>query len=266
MRIFGLLLLTVILVFAEIEVRNIKTKKLNEASGLLVSQKYPNIFWTHNDSGDKARLYALDRKTLKLVKKIKIKKANNVDWEDITYHKGNIVIGDFGNNKNKRKDLTLYTIKEPNPYTDKKAKVINEQRFIFSDQETSRLKRKNFDCEATFSFDDKLYLLTKHRADNNTTLYILKDNRAEKIVTFPLDRRVTGADSDGKRVVILTYASLYLFEPKKIDSDFYKAGFRSIELKDVGQIEGVALDGKFLHVIGEKGEFYTLHVSDLKEE
>ncbi len=264
MRIFGLLLLTVILLFAEIEVRNIKTKKLDEASGLLVSQKYPNILWSHNDSGDKARLYALDSKTLKLVKKIKIKKADNVDWEDITYHKGNIVIGDFGNNKNRRKDLTLYTIKEPNPYTDKKAKIINRQKFIFSDQETSRLKRKNFDCEAMFSFNGELYLLTKHRADNNTTLYILKDDRAEKIVTFPMDRRVTGADSDGKRVVILTYASVYLFEPKKIDKNFFKNGFYSKELEDIGQIEGIALDGKSLHVISEEGKLYTLHVSDLK--
>jgi hypothetical protein len=262
--IFGLLVLTISFLFAEIEVQNIKAKKLDEPSGLLVSKKYPNILWSHNDSGDKARLYALDSKTLKLVKKIKIKKADNIDWEDITYHKGNIVIGDFGNNKNKRKDLTLYTIKEPNPYTDKKAKVIKTQTFIFSDQKTSRLKRKNFDCEAMFSFNDELYLLTKHRADNNTTLYHLKGSCAEKIVSFPLDRRVTGADSDGKQIVILTYGSLYLFEPKKIDSNFFKDGFRSKELEHVGQVEGVALDGKALHVISEEGKLYSLHVRDLK--
>ena len=264
MRLIGLFFLTISFVYAQIEVRDIKVKKLDEPSGLLVSQKYPDIFWSHNDSGDKARLYAFDKNSLEKVKKIKIKKADNVDWEDITYHKGNIVIGDFGNNKNRRKDLTLYTIKEPNPYKDKKAKLISKQRFNFSDQENSRLKRKNFDCEAIFSFGDELYLLTKHRADNNTTLYHLQGKRAQKLASFEMDRRVTGADSDGKRVVILTYGSLYLFEPKKIDKNFFKRGFRYKELKDVGQVEGVALDAKRLHVISEEGRLYTLHVSDLK--
>ncbi len=264
MRFIGLFFMTISFLYGQIEIRDIEVEKLDEASGLLVSQKYPNIFWSHNDSGDKARLYAFDKNTLKKVKKIKIKKADNIDWEDITYHKGNIVIGDFGNNKNKRKDLTLYTIKEPNPYKDKKVKIISKQRFVFSDQKSLPPKRKNFDCEAIFSFDNELYLFTKHRADNNTTLYHLQGDKAVKLASFEMDRRVTGADSDGERVVILTYGSLYLFRPKKIDKNFFKETFSRVKLRDVGQVEGVALDGKYLHVISEEGRLYTLHVSDLK--
>ncbi len=264
MRFIGLFFMTISFLYGQIEIRDIEVEKLDEASGLLVSQKYPNIFWSHNDSGDKARLYAFDKNTLKKVKKIKIKKADNIDWEDITYHKGNIVIGDFGNNKNKRKDLTLYTIKEPNPYKDKKVKIISKQRFVFSDQKSLPPKRKNFDCEAIFSFDNELYLFTKHRADNNTTLYHLQGDKAVKLASFEMDRRVTGADSDGERVVILTYGSLYLFRPKKIDKNFFKETFSRVKLRDVGQVEGVALDGKYLHVISEEGRLYTLQVSDLK--
>lgn len=262
MRLLGLFLITVTLLFAEISERKIKTKKLDEASGLLVSKKYPNILWSHNDSGDKPYLYALDAQTLKLISKIKIKKAKHVDWEDITYHQGNIVIGDFGNNKNKRKDLTLYTIKEPNPYKDKKTKVIKKEEFIFSDQKKSPHKRKNFDCEAMFSFDNALYLLSKHRADNATTLYRVEKKRAKKIAHFPLDDRVTSADSDGKRVVVLTYGALYLFEPKVIDGAFYKSKTDTKKLKNVGQVEGVAFDGDIIHVISEEGVISSLHVKD----
>ncbi|MEA3521687.1 MAG: hypothetical protein U9R50_01795 [Campylobacterota bacterium] len=264
MRIISLLLIAIALLYAEIKVQKIKTKKLDEASGLLVSKKYPDVIWSHNDSGDKPRLYALDAKTLKLIKKIKVKKANHIDWEDMTYHRGNIVIGDFGNNKNKRDDLTLYTIEEPNPYKDKKVKIIAKQKFIFSDQKKSRLKRKNFDCEAMFSFNNELFLLTKHRADSNTTLYQLKGDLAQKLLQYSLDDRVTSADSDGKKLVILTRRSLYLLEPRVEDAIIFDVPMKRIELDDAGQIEGVALDGERVHVVSEEGNLYTLHVKDFK--
>jgi len=263
MRLLGLLFLTVSLLFAEIRREKIKVKKLDEASGLLVSQKYPGVFWSHNDSGGKARLFAFDAKTFKRIAKIKVKKAKHVDWEDISYHQGNIIIGDFGNNKNRRDDLTLYTIKEPNPYKDEKVKVIKTEHFIFSDQKKSPHKRKNFDCEAMFSFNDNLYLLSKHRADHQTTLYIVNHNRAKKIADYPLDDRVTSADSDGKRIAILTYKSIYILEPKTGSVNLFKGTWYQKKLPGAGQIEGVALDGDWVHIISEEGSLYRLHVSDI---
>jgi outer membrane protein assembly factor BamB len=253
---------TVSMLYAQISVRKIDSDILDEASGLLISKKYPGVFWSHNDSGDKARLYAFDMKSLKLIKKIKVKKAKNRDWEDLSYHKGKIVIGDFGNNKNRRENLRIYTIDEPNPYTDKKVKVISKQKFIFSDQKSSIFRRKNFDCEAMYSFNNKLFLLSKHRADTNTTLYVLKGSKAKKITQYSLDDRVTSADSDGRYVVILTYRSLYLIEPKG-DNIFDYPVKRKI-LEDVGQVEGVAIDGDMIYVISEDGKFYNLHVKDFK--
>ena len=35
-------------------------REVRESSGLAVSRAYPGVFWTHNDSGDRPRLYALD--------------------------------------------------------------------------------------------------------------------------------------------------------------------------------------------------------------
>jgi hypothetical protein len=230
-----------------------------------VSKKYPNVLWSHNDSGDKARLYALDKTTLKLIKKIKVKKATNRDWEDISYYNGDIVIGDFGNNSNRRKDLTIYTIKEPNPYEDKRVKLKKKRSFIFSNQKSSIFRRKNFDCEAMFSFDENLYLLTKHRADTNTTLYILEDDIAKKIADMKLDDKVTAADSNGRYIAILTYSSIYLLTPKKGDKNLLNGEYKQMKLPQEAQYEGVALDGEYLHVISEEGYLYTLHVSDIKQ-
>ncbi len=263
MKAVTLILLCTLILQAEIKMQKIKTKKLDEASGLLVSRRYPDVLWSHNDSGDKSRLYALDRKTLKLIKKIKVKKAANRDWEDLTYYRGNILIGDFGNNKNRRKDLTIYTIKEPNPYKEKKIRPIKRESFIFSDQKSSKYRRKNFDCEAMFSFDDKVYLLTKHRADTDTTLYLLKKHIAQKISDYTLDDRVTSADSDGKIIAILTYKSIYIVEPKG-KKNLFEGRWRRKKLDNLGQIEGVALDGDMVHIVSEEGMLYSLHVSDIK--
>ena len=41
--------------------RTIEFKRINESSGLIKSRRWPNILWTHNDSGDEARLYSLSR-------------------------------------------------------------------------------------------------------------------------------------------------------------------------------------------------------------
>jgi len=38
----------------------INNDSLNEASGLAASRRNPNILWTHNDSGDENRVFAID--------------------------------------------------------------------------------------------------------------------------------------------------------------------------------------------------------------
>ena len=93
--------------------------EIQESSGLVVES--PNVFWTHNDSGDKARLYQFDS-TGVLRRTIVVKSAtnaSNVDWEDIALDaaKRNFYIGDFGNNGQSRKDLVIYKIPIPQSAT-----------------------------------------------------------------------------------------------------------------------------------------------------
>jgi len=66
---------------------------------------------------------------------INISNAKNIDWEDLTQDDfGHFFIGDFGNNNNKRNDLTIYKIENPIDIktTETEAEVI---RFKFNDQD-----------------------------------------------------------------------------------------------------------------------------------
>lgn len=89
---------------------------LDEASGLAVSHKNPGVIWAHNDSGDSARIFAIDEKA-GLLGEIAFGGATAIDWEDIAVGpcaKGTCVwVGDFGDNNKNRTDYALYRIEEP---------------------------------------------------------------------------------------------------------------------------------------------------------
>lgn len=90
--------------------------QIAESSGIAISRTHPGCFWTHNDSGDSARLFLVgpkgeDRGVYK------IEGAIAVDWEDIcsfTLDKKNyLLIADVGDNAQLRKHGTLYLVEEP---------------------------------------------------------------------------------------------------------------------------------------------------------
>lgn len=90
--------------------------RIKEASGLAASRRSANILWTHNDSGSKALIYALDL-TGKSLARVRIKHAKNVDWEDIASfvldETAYLLLADVGDNGSKRKQVTLYVVAEP---------------------------------------------------------------------------------------------------------------------------------------------------------
>lgn len=133
-----------------------------ETSGLLAVT--PNKIYTHNDSGDQPRIYAIDT-TGVLLRTIWIGQASAIDYEDITRDPtGNVYIGDFGNNLNLRTDLRIYKITDPEllPGDTATAEVIS---FNYPDQQLfpPPLSESNFDCESLIYYRDSLYLFSKNR-------------------------------------------------------------------------------------------------------
>lgn len=98
------------------ELAVLKDREINESSGLILSQRNLDCFWTHNDSGDSPRLFLIHRDG-RTIARVKIEGAVAIDWEDITMATINssplIIVGDIGGNAQKRDHVTLYVISEP---------------------------------------------------------------------------------------------------------------------------------------------------------
>lgn len=86
---------------------------IGESSGLVFDSATQTL-WTHNDGGSPAELFGLDA-TGQLQKTTPVA-LPNVDWEDLTRDPaGHLYIGDFGNNLNNRRNLTIYRLHPGRP-------------------------------------------------------------------------------------------------------------------------------------------------------
>ena len=97
----------------------IESSEIREASGIVASRKNIGVFWTHNDSGDKGRIFAFDSLG-KHLGYYNLAGIQNRDWEDIAVGPGPIegeqyiYIGDIGDNSLRYNSKYIYRILEPN--------------------------------------------------------------------------------------------------------------------------------------------------------
>ncbi len=255
----------------------IQFKEINESSGIVKSRIFDDLYWTLNDSGDEARIFAIRQDGSLHVPEwaeeyhgLSIPDAVNIDWEDIsTDNNGNLYIGACGNNGNARKDLSIYIVKEPNVYNVLATRFFEKIDFYFPEQKKFPPKMRNYDCEAIFTANDKIYVLTKHRSDKNTCLYRFdsmdtdKKNALTKLSEITIGGRVTAADcsKDGKKLVVLTYNNVWLFEVDKGD-DFFngKKHWLPISAK---QCEAISIEDNELIITNEQMDIFKLSVDDL---
>ena len=155
MRSFFLLVCTFICLsctnFGDLEFINDLPGSLHEVSGVEAIEN-SEFIWMLNDGGNKAELFSLDQKG-KLKKVVKID-AKNHDWEDLSSDPyGNLYIGDFGNNSNKRKNLTILKVKASDLNTDTPIQV-ERINFKYTNQEKfpPKKKQRHFDSESFFFF------------------------------------------------------------------------------------------------------------------
>jgi hypothetical protein len=89
---------------------------LTELSGLAASRVHPGLLYTHNDSGDSARFFAITQQAT-VAAEIHLSGATATDWEDISVGPcpaGSCVyIGDTGDNKSDRTQYVIYRVTEP---------------------------------------------------------------------------------------------------------------------------------------------------------
>ena len=209
-------------------VGTITDKALAEISGLTASRFSSGVYWVHNDSGDKARLYAIDAKG-KLLAKVDVTGAKNHDWEDLASGPGAngqpaLYIGDTGNNSGDRETLTVYRVPEPKLSSGKKNATEPAEAFPFNYPDG------NHDSEAMLvdPANGQIYLVTKTlRSDCAVYRFPLPLKAGQKVVLEKVGgqkiksvaqlRMVTGGavSPDGARVAIRTYFGAFELQRTK---------------------------------------------------
>ncbi len=256
----------------------IQSSLINESSGIVKSPNWPDIYWTHNDSGDQARIFAITKEGYSIYPdwvegndpSIRITDAINTDWEDIaTDSKGRIYIGNCGNNSNSRRDLALYVISEPNPRIHNKTPALKKISFKFPDQTEFPPVLRNFDCEALFIRNTTPYFLTKHRSDTFTKLYRLDEQRSDivneltLIDAFDIGGKVTAADlhSNEELLAVLTNKAIWVFEKPKDSDHFLSTPLRKLGIK-AGQCEALCWESDdSLMITNEEGYIFRIPLS-----
>jgi hypothetical protein len=90
----------------------VKTDEASELSGLAQSRSQPGVLWTHNDSGDRPRIFAL-RPDGSVLADLDVPGAEAVDWEDIAIRGRELYLGDIGDNERSRSSIDVYRVPEP---------------------------------------------------------------------------------------------------------------------------------------------------------
>lgn len=200
----------------------LKSKRLNEVSGLSASVTNRDMLWALNDSGNEAEVYLIDRET-NIKQTYVLKGVKNRDWEEIAVGRGPdpskhyVYVGDIGDNMAVYPYKYIYRFEEPKfdpGVTDKKVDITNFETLVFSLSDQQR------DTEAFF-IDPKtgdLYIISKWKTP--VDLYMIKaadmmsDTAvAQRLGTLPFST-VVAADfnRDGSELLIKTLGDVYYWK------------------------------------------------------
>jgi hypothetical protein len=263
--------------------------ELNEISGLALLND--SVLMAVNDSGNLPYLFFIDVSG-KILKKTRILKAQNIDWEDMTVdERGNLYLADVGNNLNNRKDLHVLKLSAIAAFNQDTISA-KEIRFSYPDQKEfpPRSSEFGFDCEAVFWASDSLYMLTKNKSkasseqnspwDREPKLYAIPDipgtyraritnwqaNELFKSKKRGLAYLVTSASVRNNRCYVLTYKHLFIFKWSQICSErailFHKK-FPNLKQREavavstdgtiyIGAEKHLFLGGPFLYIRKQK--------------
>ena len=259
------------------------SKLVPECSALWPSPTQPGVFWTLSDSGAKPRITPVRADGSRVVGPggywdgPMLRGATNVDWEAIAGdERGQMVVGDVGNNVSRRKELAFYLFREPVAGTTEVADV-RKVAFAWPDQTAFPDPELAHDCEAMFLLRGKLYLLTKHRRDTLTDLWRADlpatGDRATltKLARFDIGGMVTDAclSPDRTRLAVLTYRNVWVFDLPATGEDFFRGRAVQATLSPPVlsfQLEGCAwADPANLLLGSEQGDLFRVPLGELRE-
>ena len=233
---------------------------IHESSGLAPSLLHPHLLYTHNDSGDSARIFGIDRYG-KPRGEWELPGVIATDWEDMCALRWrgapHLLLADVGDNRANRHTCQLHIVREPHGPA-AQLQLVRTLEFQYEDGP--------HDCEAV-AFDPlhNTVLLVAKRLPARSTVYRLTlDNRSDQLVAtarqlttlaIPL---VTSLDisMDGRQCVAATYGAIYRYvreHGEAWDVAFRRSPERFIAPpRRQGEAVCFSLDGRYLFLTSEK--------------
>lgn len=288
--------------FAPSPFAHIRSAPINEMSGIVKSRRRDNLYWVHNDSGDSARLFAIDgagNSVLPTYSKFtyygdepedgkkqwegfEVLYAENIDWEDIAIDANYLYIADVGNNGNARRNLAIYMVSEIDPTASTRSAVIKKLPVAYPEQAQYPPEQRHYDSESLFVHAGKLYLITKHRAggfmrapwEAGANLYRLdtayddRENLLTRVDSHPELTAATGADlsPDGRTLAVVSPETLYLFRDPVGDQWLSQSTVRRVPLspRAFKQVEAVTWENdEQLLITNEQGDLFRVALDEL---
>lgn len=235
----------------------VRAADATELSGLVLSPTQKGVLWSHNDSGDRARLFAL-RTDGSLIVSLDVPGAEAVDWEDIAVGPDDtLLVADIGDNGASRATIDLWRVPEPR-LADGPATTAPATRVSLKypdgahDAETLLADRRT----------GEIVVVTK-RADGRSGVYAgsVRSSALRRVATLRLGLGglATAGDvsADGRVVAIRTYSALYVWSKRpgaSLASTLKrKPCVGSAQLLVEGQGESLALggDGRSFYTVPE---------------
>jgi hypothetical protein len=275
---------------------------VDEMSGIVKSPQFDNVWWVHNDSGDRPRLFAIDSVGAVHLAPwradsyaagpaaadtsgepawpgLALGNAAHIDYEDMAVEDSVLYVGDIGNNGNARRDLGIYVVPEPFYYA-RRTRPMEYLRIRYPDQTTYPAEKWDYDAESLFVDDGTLYILTKRRKgqkigelDPGTTLYRLDTEHPHRVNTLTIvDRHPTIApptaaalSPSGDRLAVLCTTGVWVFPRPADGARWLSTEPRRLPLPEgrLQQAEAVTWDdAQTLRITNENRDVFVLPLTE----
>ncbi len=203
-----------------IDMGPVENDLVNEASGLAAGRRNPGVLWTHNDSGDTTRIFAVGTDGRDLGE-FYLAGASARDWEEIAVGPGPqegvsyIYVGEIGDNNAAYDTKRIYRV--PEPQVDSGAEPTT-QRLDGVETITYRYPDGPRDAEAMFvdPATRDIYIVSKREA--SVRVYrapwpqsLTETITLEQVATLDGLTMINGGDisADGKEVLLKNYTNIF---------------------------------------------------------
>ena len=244
-----------------IDLGEIESDKILEASGLASSKFNENILWTHNDSGDLNRIFAMDING-NHVGEFLLNNIENRDWEDIAIGPGPmegvdyIFVGDIGDNRSENDVKHIYRFLEPQVYTNNQSSELNIDNI---ESISYQYEDGNRDAETLIvdPITKDIIIISKreesavhvyslpfpHDTENILTAQLIMTKDFYPNINFNTSQWIVAGDisKDGSEILIKSYTDVFYFSRESNQSIFDVLNTSGVKLPYVTEPQGEAI-------------------------